>query len=97
MNTDIEAAKKAYGEFKLRWLLKHGFTADDLFFQFSQYITECCEEAKWLNIEIEEVLNESNFEQYLEDVGFNGFLWPCFDEFYENEWKELYERRWPPQ
>ena len=85
---DMDALKKdAYERFKMRWLMSHGFTFARIVEAFSGFITELCVESEEMDVTLEELLNDRYFEDWLEEHGFNGELWPCFEEFCENEWQ----------
>lgn len=87
-NPDLEALKRdAYEKFKLQWTISHGITFKDILAAFSEFITGICVEAKECNDDVEEVLNNSDFGDWLEERGFRGQLWPCYEEWAETEWQ----------
>lgn len=85
---DMDALKEdAYERFKLHWMMDHGITLQTITSAFSDFITELCAEADETGKDLGMMLNHSFFEDWLEEHGFEGMLWPCFDEFCENEWQ----------
>ena len=85
---DMDALQKdAYEKFKMHWLMSHGITFQTIVSAFSEYLTDCCVEASENGMDLETYLNDSYFESWLEEKGFHGELWPCFEEWLENEWQ----------
>lgn len=66
----------AYDRFKLHWMIHHGYTIHDLLDKYSEY---------WGEVEADEE-GMRDFWGFLEETGFNGDIWPCFNEFLSNEW-----------
>lgn len=67
---------RAYEAFQMYWMQVHGITVSDI------------------SKAVQEYLNESGgtpempFSAYLEEVGFMGSIWPCFEEFLDNEFRD---------
>lgn len=68
----------AYDRFKLHWMIHHGYTIHDLLDKYSEY---------WGEVEADEE-GMCDFWDFLEETGFSGELWPCFNEFLDTEWQE---------
>ena len=69
----------AHEAFKLHWMISHGYTAADLLSLYSNY---------WGEVESDEE-GMFDFWNWLNDVGFNGELWPCLNEFLDCEFKDV--------
>lgn len=70
---DIKAYKE-YKKYKMQWLLDHGYTLDDVI----DYLEDCYEH--------QEEHPKSLFKHF-EEYGFDYNIYPCFDEWYNNEYK----------
>lgn len=70
----------AYEAFKLQWMIDHGYTIPDLI--------------KHLELMVDEDLNGSDMPTSLQNLfsdweygfGFDGSIWPCYQEFLENDY-----------
>lgn len=79
-------ARQAYERFKLQWMQAHGYGLDDLI--------------RNLESMIEEDQNESGvrtdlpslFQDWEFGIGFDGTIWPCYQEFLENEYLDMLEK-----
>jgi hypothetical protein len=77
---DLHDPKQAYEIFRLQWMIAHGYTVLDLI--------------KNLEAMIEEDQNESGVRTSLESlfkdwefgIGFDGVIWPCYQEFLEHDY-----------
>ena len=77
---DLQDPKQAYEIYRLQWMMDHGFTIPDLI--------------KNLDSMIEEDANESGvrtslqslFQDWEFGIGFDSEIWPCYQEFLENEY-----------
>ena len=77
---DLKDPKQAYEIFRLKWMIDHGYGIPDLI--------------KYLDAMIEEDQNESGvrtdlfslFQDWEFGIGFDGSIWPCYQEFLENEY-----------
>jgi hypothetical protein len=68
--------QKVFEHYKMFWMLDHGITIKDICQQAHIWANDCD-------------ADEESFEEYLEDHGFSGgSLWPCYDEFLDNEFWE---------
>lgn len=84
---DIEAA---YARFKIEWMLSHGIKMEDICKLVQEYI----EDAKIASEISEQPMDavfgshdesiSNDFNAYLEEHGFGGMLWPCFEEWLES-------------
>ena len=72
--------KQTYEIFRLQWMINHGYSVLDLL--------------KNLEAMIEEDQNESGVRTSLESlfqdwefgIGFDGSIWPCYEEFLEHDY-----------
>ena len=77
---DLQDPKQAYEIYRLQWMINHGFSIPDLI--------------KNLESMIEEDANESGartglqslFQDWEFGMGFDSAIWPCYQEFLENEY-----------
>ena len=77
---DLKDANQAYEVFRLKWIIDHGFSVFDL--------------VKNLDAMIEEDQNESGvrtsiqslFQDWEFGIGFDGAIWPCYQEFLEQDY-----------
>ena len=69
-----KTARKRWEEFKLEWMLDHGYTIADIINEVS----------KVLDDDPDLTLQEA-FETWEDEYGFNYELWPCFEEWEEND------------
>ena len=72
--------KKLYERFKLIWILEHGITLFDAFAEWRDY----CDPANGF---ASDESSEAAFEEWENDCGFSGSLYPCFDEYLETEYQ----------
>ena len=84
-NSFFSNKEREYQKFKLQWMLDHDISLQDLMKEFSSFITEICEDARETGEDLEELLNSSSFEDHLEERGFGGMLWPCYEEWLDCE------------
>ena len=73
-------ALKAYEEFRLQWLIDHGFTLADLI-----------KELDVLQQEMPSLTVSALFEDWEYGYGFDSEIWPCFEEWLEYEGKQYKE------
>ena len=73
----------AYEKHRLQWMIAHGYTLTDLIHQLQLMIDEDLDGS-----DVPTSL-QSLFEEWEFGYGFNGEIWPCFDEYmdcdYPNE------------
>ena len=77
---DLHDPKQAYEIFRLQWMIDHGYGVQDLI--------------KNLETMIEEDQNEfgvrTGLESLFQDwefcIGFDGSIWPCYEEFLEHDY-----------
>lgn len=62
-----------YEKFKLQWMVDHGYTVESLVASLAAYLEDSGEP-----------LYET-YQMWEQDAGFGGEIWPCFDEWLENE------------
>lgn len=85
-----ELQRDAYEAFKLWWMISHGYTVADLLGLYSNY---------WGDVESDEE-GMFDFWKWLDSTGFNGEIWPCLNEFLDNEFKDvnlMYQQLKPEQ
>lgn len=70
--------EKAYQLYKLDWLASHNYTLDDVLKKVWTIINHID-----FNIEVETDLMDA-----FEEVGFNGEIYACFDEFIDSEYQD---------
>ena len=77
---DLHDPKQAYEIFRLQWMIEHGYSVLDLL--------------KNLDAMIKEDQNESGvrtslqslFQDWEFGIGFDGAIWPCYQEFLEHDY-----------
>lgn len=74
-----------YEMFKLRWMADHGLSLKALEVVYGEYLSELQDEAAEGGESLWDALNGSSFLDYLEEHGFHGMLWPCYDEWLESD------------
>ena len=74
MNESIR--RRAYEKFKLRWMLGHGYTLEDMI----GFMQDIWNESKGSPFAL---FNDFQFEN-----GFNGEIYPCYAEFLKFEYKD---------
>ena len=79
---EIKMARKAYEGFQLIWMQTHGYSMQDLISQL---------EAVRQDLLDEDASIQTVFEYWEDNVGFGGEIWPCFDEYLDNEYKTIEE------
>ena len=78
--TSVGFEKKLYERFKLIWMLDHGITLFDAFAEWRDY----CDPAN--GFEGDES-SEAAYEDWEDECGFSGSLYPCFGEYLEIEYQ----------
>ena len=73
----LKLANAEYERFKLRWLLDHGFTLENLICELERLRKESGPDASLSTI----------FADWEFEYGFGSQIWPCFDEFLDCEYK----------
>ena len=77
--------KQEYELFKLQWMIDHGYTLRSLMDELDRYSAEEMSEFLDGNV-IDLDLNPSNiFSEWESERGFNGNIYPCFEEWLEND------------
>ena len=71
----------AYEKFKLQWMQDHNLTITDLIASVIKFAEEIKDDQDG------PVSPEDIIRMWEADVGFNGMIWPCFDEWYDCEFK----------
>ncbi|HAU85699.1 MAG TPA: hypothetical protein DCW90_09390 [Lachnospiraceae bacterium] len=69
-------SKKAYERYKLQWMADHEVTIEDIGNLANDWKNEGGEES---------------FSDYIEEYGFAGSIWVCYEEFLDCEYKEIIE------
>lgn len=73
---DVDIRKEAYELYKIDWEHDHGISGERKLEAYRNYIT----------IEKEAPGCYGSFESYLDDVGYGGELYACYDEFIDTEY-----------
>lgn len=87
--TKEERDRKRYGTFQLKWMVEHGYSLSD----FVSKINDCYEELKDGEERFKGCLYDRSADIWdafdlFEDTGFKGgMIYPCFDEWLDNEGK----------
>mgnify|MGYP003400488301 FL=1 len=69
-----------YERYKFIWMLDHDITLFDAFAEWRDY----CDPANGFPSGLS---SEAAFEEWENDCGFSGSLYPCFDEYLETEYQ----------
>lgn len=78
--TAVGFEKKLYERYKLIWMLDHGITLREAFRDWSMYLS-------WNRRDADIKTPEEVFENWENDCGFSGSLYPCFEEYLETEYQ----------
>ena len=73
MNNNIREI--AYRKYQLDWMISHKLSVNDIY----KVVKEWSEDPD---------SNMDSFDKYIEETGFNGSLWVCYDEFLEAEYTD---------
>lgn len=84
---DIHDPKQTYEIFRLQWMIDHGFTIPDLILHLESMLEEDMDGA-----DIRTNLL-SLFADWEFGIGFHGAIWPCYQEFLENEYPRMLKYR----
>lgn len=72
-----EIKRKSYEKYQMHWMLTHDITIADLNREAGEWHTE----------QMENPSDGGLFSDYLENGGFGGCLWACYNEFLESEYQ----------
>lgn len=76
-------AGEAYSRYKLRWLLEHGYSMDDLLCYMDTAYSDFLDGSGGY-----EGLAPSGCMETVEEIGLDSAeIWPCYDEFLGNEFQ----------
>ena len=64
----------AYRKYQCDWLSSHGYGMKDIFNLVKEWLEE-----------VESNDYEGDFQEYMEEFGFNGCIYACYEEFLEEE------------
>ena len=67
----------AYRKYQLDWLSDHGYCIEDIYNLADQW-----------HIEKNNHEFDGSFGEYIEEYGFGGDIWACYDEFIECEYSD---------
>lgn len=67
----------AYQRYQMWWCVNHGVTVADILAKYSEY---------WGEVEADS--EDTGFDTFLAQTGFNGELWACQNEFLDSEYKD---------
>lgn len=73
--------EKSYKLYKFNWLSSHGYTLDDVLKKAWTIINH-------VGFDIDIIDVESDLLDAFEEVGFNGEIYACFDEFIDSEYQD---------
>ena len=83
--------KKCYEAYKLHWMITHACTLKEMLHEINDIATEIVEEdamsAATDGSSMETLMRKAE-DTFLMDVGFDGSLWACFDEFLQTEFAD---------
>lgn len=79
---DEEKLSKKYEAFKLQWMLDHDYTIQDIFKELDEIYEG------WINHDGKAPKPSILFDEFESDYGFNEELYPSFEEWLENDYKE---------
>ena len=77
---DLQDPKQAYEIYRLQWMINHGFSIPDLIMKLDSMIEEDANESGESNG------LQSLFQDWEFGIGFDSEIWPCYQEFLENEY-----------
>ena len=77
---DLQDPKQAYEIYRLQWMMDHGFTIPDIIKNLESMIEEDANESG------ESTGLQSLFQDWEFGIGFDSEIWPCYQEFLENEY-----------
>ena len=75
----MDGQEKAYEQFKLQWMLNHGYTLKDLVDEIE----------KIREVDDPDTTLQTIFDDWEYGFGFGSEIWPCFEEFLESEYLEM--------
>lgn len=67
----VKTTKEMYESYKMLWMISHEITMEEISLMAEQWKAD--------------YEYEGTFEEYLEEFGFGGEIWPCFEEFIESD------------
>lgn len=70
---------RAYENYQLQWLIDHRYSLDDLMAALQAYKQDCGDE------EPEDI--RELFNQWEMEIGFNGEIYACYEEFLNNDYR----------
>lgn len=77
--------KQEYELFKLQWMINHGYTLRALMDYLDKFTSEKIDNCELFD---DISLNVSDlFSEWEAEFGFNGNIYPCFEEWFENDRK----------
>ena len=79
-------ARQAYERFRRQWMIDHGYSLEDLVRNLESMILED-ENESGVRTDL-----PSLFQDWEYGIGFDGAIWPCFEEFLENEYPTILEK-----
>ena len=74
--------EQRYEQFKLQWMIDHGYTLPDLIKQLGAAVQDCQYEVT------DESTLQRLFEEWEFGCGFVGAIWPCYEEFVSCDYQE---------
>ena len=83
---DLNDPKQAYEIFRLQWMIDHGYSLEDLVRNLESMILED-ENESGVRTDLPSLFQDWEF-----GIGFDGSIWPCYQEFLENEYLDMMEK-----
>lgn len=80
---EVNDPRQAYEIFKLQWMIDHGYSIPDLIAQLEAMVEED-ENESGIRTGLLSLLQDWEF-----GIGFDGSIWPCYQEFLENEYHTM--------
>ena len=74
---------KKYEMYILQWMLNHGYSLSDLIWELREFQCEDPEDSDRISMPLDEL-----FELWVQERGFGGEIWACYEEWLENEGAE---------
>lgn len=79
--TPVKKKRKAYNRFRNEWMRAHGYTVMDLINSISSFARK----TQALDSNAQGILTPELLREWENDCGFDGTVWPCYDEWLIDE------------
>ena len=74
----MDVRRKAYSMYQMDWMLRHGITLAGI----DEVVSEL------FHLKAQDPEDKTTFSEYIEEYGFSGMIWVCFEEFLECEYQD---------